>query len=367
MDPRMKPLSQNKVKTEVNEYEILLYETFSGLGEELEKLESFTKVFVITEKQIADLYYAELETELSKISIEPVLICIKGKEKNKHISQTYSVYNSLIQNQVDRKSLILALGGGVVGDFSGFIASTILRGIRYVQIPTTLLACVDSSVGGKVAVNADLGKNMIGCFYQPSLVFAPLHTLQTLPKKEWKCGLAEVIKHSLLSGEKFFDKLKNVTRVNYKKLENIVFYINESVALKAKIVSEDPKEQGKRAILNLGHTMGHAIESYLNYKKLTHGEAVSIGLITALILSENILGLSLDVREEVLWIMKNLSMPYKIDIEPKVAVEHMKYDKKNVNDSILYVLLKSLGEATYGNVVHENEIMKAIEIQKQIK
>lgn len=367
MDTRMSLLAKNKVITETGEYEILLTENFSGLGLELLKIESFTKVFVITEKKIADLYYSELEKELNQVSIQPIPIFIKGKEKNKHISQTYSVYNQLIQNQVDRKSLILALGGGVVGDFAGFIAATILRGIRYVQVPTTLLACVDSSVGGKVAVNADLGKNMIGCFYQPSLVFAPLHTLQTLPKKEWKCGFAEVLKHSLLAGETFFNKLKNITRVNCRKLENLIFYITESVSLKSKIVSEDPKENGKRAILNLGHTMGHAIESYLNYKRLTHGEAVSIGLVTALILSENILGLNPELREEVIWIMKNLSIPYKIKIDSKLALEHMKYDKKNRGDSIQYVLLKALGEATYGNVVHEDEIMKAIEIQKQIK
>lgn len=363
----MSLLLKNKIQTDTLAYEILLSENFSGLSNELEKLGSFTKVFVITEKQIAALYYKDLESELKKVSINPVLLLIKGKERNKHISQTYSVYNQLIQNQVDRKSLILALGGGVVGDFAGFIAATILRGIRYVQIPTTLLASVDSSVGGKVAVNADFGKNMIGCFYQPSLVFAPLYTLQTLPKKEWKCGLAEVIKHSLLAGENFFEKLKNVTRVNYRRIENIVFYISESVALKSKVVSEDPKEKGKRAILNLGHTMGHAIESYLNYKKLTHGEAVSIGLITALILSENILGLSSQVKEEVLWIMKTLSMPYKFEIDPKIAVEHMKYDKKNSGDTIQYVLLKDLGEATYGNVVHESEIIKAIQIQKALK
>lgn len=360
-------LSKNKVHTETNEYDILLAKNFSGLGSELKNLESFTKVFVITEKHIAELYYKDLETELKQFSISPIPIFIRGKEKNKHISQTYSVYNQLIQNQVDRKSLILALGGGVVGDFSGFIAATILRGIRYVQIPTTLLACVDSSVGGKVAVNADLGKNMIGCFYQPSLVFAPLYTLQTLPKKEWRCGFAEVIKHSLLAGGNFFEKMKNVTRINCRKEENLVFYINESVSLKAKIVSEDPKEKGKRAVLNLGHTMGHAIESYLNYKKLTHGEAVSIGLITALILSENILGLPQEIREEVLWIMKNLSMPYKINIDPNIALEHMKYDKKNLGDTIQYVLLKALGEPTYGNVVHENEIIQAIEIQKNLK
>lgn len=162
--------------------------------------------FLITEKSIHSIYSKYLERELSSLPIKTIYI--KGGEKSKHINRTGEVYNQLIEYGADRKSLILAFGGGVVGDFAGFIASTYLRGIRFVQIPTTLLACVDSSVGGKVAVNADFGKNMIGSFYQPEFVFAPLSVLSTLPDREWKCGQAEIIKHSLLSGGEYWEKVK---------------------------------------------------------------------------------------------------------------------------------------------------------------
>jgi 3-dehydroquinate synthase len=363
----MNILSSDRVTTETNSYDVVLSENFSGFSACLSKLESFSKIFVITEKHIADLYYEELNKELRSQGLTSQVIFMDGKEKNKHISKVGKVYNQLIEHQADRKSLILALGGGIVGDFSGFIAATLQRGIRFVQIPTTLLAAVDSSVGGKVAVNADLGKNMIGAFHQPDLVFAPLHTLQTLPKKEWKCGFAEVLKHSLLSGGHFFEKMKKITRINSKKKENIQFYIRESVRFKSSIVSQDPKEKGLRAVLNLGHTMGHAIESYLQYKKLTHGEAVSIGLVTSLLLSERILGLSSELIDEVLWIMKNLSLPFTYNIPPQEAVAHMKYDKKNSQGDINYVLLKNLGNPIFGKKVSEEEIQNAIQRQNLLK
>ncbi|MCB1177620.1 MAG: 3-dehydroquinate synthase, partial [Leptospiraceae bacterium] len=304
-------LSTEKVQTETNSYDINLAENYNELIESLSKLGSFSSCVIISEKKIADYYYKTISEELTKQNIKHNLVIFEGKEKNKHISKTGRIYNEIIRSGTDRKSLILALGGGVVGDFSGFIASTYLRGIRLIQLPTSLLACVDSSVGGKVAVNADLGKNMIGAFHQPSLVYAALNTLDTLPQKEWKCGLAEVLKHSLLSGGEFFEKMKKITKRNYKKINNVQFFIRESVKYKSKIVSEDPKENGVRAVLNLGHTFAHAIESYTNYKKVIHGEAVSIGLVTALILSEMKLGLDPIIREEVLWIMHNLSLPYK--------------------------------------------------------
>lgn len=362
----MSIMSTDRVVTETNSYDIVLSHNFEGLGDNLQKLESFTNLFIITEKQIADLYYSELGVELSKQGIKSSLILMEGREKNKHIAKTGKIYNQLIEKKADRKSLILALGGGIVGDFSGFIAATLQRGIRFVQVPTTLLASVDSSVGGKVAVNADLGKNMIGAFHQPDLVFAPIHTLNSLPKKEWKCGFAEVIKHSLLSGGSFFERMKKITRINCKKIENIQFYIRESVRYKSSIVSQDPKEKGLRAVLNLGHTMGHAIESYLQYKKLTHGEGVSIGLVTALLLSERVFGLSREVRNDVLWIMKNLSLPYKYDIDPAEAVKHMMYDKKNSGGEIYYVLLKNLGEPVYGQKLTKEIIMDAIAEQKRL-
>ena len=363
----MSIIKENSVNLENHNYKVVLSESFNGINDYLLNIQNVSSFQIITEKTLYDLYNVELSKELSSLNIPFQFIIIKGKESNKHISKVGIVYNHLIKNRADRKSVILALGGGVVGDFSGFIASTFLRGIRFVQIPTTLLACVDSSVGGKVAVNADLGKNMIGSFHQPELVFAPLNTLtNSLPLKEWKCGISEVIKHSLLDGDIFFEKMQIITKKNFKSVDNISFYITESVRYKSKIVGMDPQENGIRAVLNLGHTTGHAIESFLNYKKISHGEAVGIGIITALILSQNKLGLSEKVIKNTVKMMKKLGVPYKTNLNPPILIDHMKHDKKNSKGKIYFVLLSSLGEPKFGIEVSESEIANAIQIQTNL-
>jgi len=367
MDSRMNILSESVVNISNHTYKVILSKNFSGLSKEISLLNNISSINIITEKRINELYGKELSEELNKLNIPFKFIIIKGKESNKHISKVRTVYNSLIKNGADRKSVILALGGGVVGDFSGFIAASFLRGIRFVQVPTTLLACVDSSVGGKVAVNADLGKNMIGAFHQPEVVFAPIHTLiNTLPDKEWKCGLSEVLKHSLLEGGTFFEFMKNVNMKDLKNPETISTFIRESVSFKSKIVSQDPKENGIRAVLNLGHTTGHAIESLLNYKKLSHGEAVGIGLITALFLSINKFNLDRITLSDTIKIMKNLKLPFKTNLENKQLIHHMKHDKKNYNGKIFFILLENLGNPKFGIEVTEEEIYQALENQKNI-
>lgn len=367
MDSRMNILSESLVNISDHTYKVILSKNFLGLSKEISSINNISSFHIITEKKLNELYGKELSEELSKLNLPFKFIIIKGKESNKHISKVRSVYNSLIKNGADRRSVILALGGGVVGDFSGFIAASFLRGIRFIQVPTTLLACVDSSVGGKVAVNADLGKNMIGSFHQPELVFAPIHTLiNTLPDKEWKCGLSEVLKHSLLEGGTFFDFMKNVNRKDLKNPETISTFIRESVAFKSKIVSQDPKENGIRAVLNLGHTTGHAIESLLNYKKLSHGEAVGIGLITALFLSIKKFNLDKNILYETLKIMKNLKLPFKTNLGNNQLIHHMKHDKKNFNGKIFFILLENLGKPKYGVEVTEDEIYHALENQKII-
>lgn len=362
----MSILSENIVQTNSHTYKVILSENFSGLSNFLEKIKDLSSIQIITEKKIFNLYGDDLKNELKKIQVPFHFIFIKGKEKNKHIKNVRKVYNTLIHNGTDRKSLIVAFGGGIVGDFSGFIASTFLRGLRFIQIPTTLLACVDSSVGGKVAVNADLGKNMIGAFHQPELVFAPLNTLNSLKDKEWRCGFAEVIKHSLLDGGDFFNFMKSISKDSIKKIDNIVNYIRESVRFKAHIVSQDPKEQGIRAILNLGHTTGHAIESYLNYKNLSHGEAVGIGLVTALLLSKNKLGFSDGIFNEVISLMNIFDLKKYHQINSESIIEHMLHDKKTVHGKIKFVLLKSPGDYLYGQEVTKEEILEVLNIQKSI-
>ncbi|HMZ60229.1 MAG TPA: 3-dehydroquinate synthase [Leptospiraceae bacterium] len=360
-------LSEQIIQLQDISYPIILNTDFSGIEKVISGIKDVSSIYMISEGIPAEKYFPQLKAHLGKYGISAGLIQIRGREKNKHIRQTPEVYNSLIRNGSDRKTLILALGGGVTGDFSGFIAATFQRGIRFAQIPTTLLACVDSSVGGKVAVNADLGKNMIGAFHQPEFVFAPLSVQSTLPEKEWRCGFAEVLKHSLLEGGNFLDKILSIPKKDRKSIDNTIYYIRESVRFKAAVVEQDPKEKGLRAVLNLGHTMGHAVESFLNYKKLSHGEAVSAGMITALILSEMRFGLSKEIRDSVLKLMKRLQLPYSLPLSGEEAFENMKFDKKNQNGKIRYVLLKNPGEPVYNEIIEFDEIQRAVEIQNSLR
>ncbi|EMO64944.1 3-dehydroquinate synthase [Leptospira borgpetersenii serovar Pomona str. 200901868] len=353
------------VNTEHKSVPVYLYSDFSGLSEEIAKLPGITSVFLITERSIHSIYSKYLEKELSSFGIPVKGIYIKGGEKSKHIDRTGHIYNRLIEYGADRMSLILAFGGGVVGDFAGFIASTYLRGIRFVQIPTTLLACVDSSVGGKVAVNADFGKNMIGSFYQPEFVFAPLFVLSTLPDREWRCGQAEIIKHALLSGGEYWEKVKKHSFKDLNVSSPILPYlIAESVRFKANVVSNDEKEAGLRKILNLGHTTAHAIESVTRYKKYSHGEAVAIGLVTALLISEQKSGLDPITIQETIETLKNYGLPFQVKLKSKELAKHMLHDKKNLGGSIRFVLLKKPGLPVFDVPVESRDIILTIRKQK---
>lgn len=360
-------IAREKISFNTTNYEILLTENFSELGEEILKLEKFSKLFILSEKKVTDLYYEEVSNELDKHQINHDLILMKGTEKNKSIKNVRQTYNELIKKNADRKSIILALGGGVVGDYTGFIAATFLRGIRFVQVPTTLLAMVDSSVGGKVAVNADFGKNMIGSFHQPSLVYQGIHTLKTLKPKEWKCGLAEILKHSLLKGENFFQEIKSFKYESIHDLKSLKFMILESIKYKTEIVSKDEKETGLRGVLNLGHTLGHAIESATKYKKYSHGEAVAMGLLFAIILSIKKKNLPEKFLSEFIKIMKNFKLR-RIDKSLKIneLIEHMYHDKKTSEKKLKFILLDEIGKASFGNEILESEILLAFEIYSKI-
>lgn len=357
-------LSSIKAKFNNVDYPIQLHNDYSSLSKELSSLDKVSSFIIITEKKIGKMYEKSVLSELKKTGIPAHVIYIKGKEKNKHINRLKEVYNKLILLGTDRKSVIIALGGGVVGDFAGFVAATYQRGVRFVQLPTTLLACVDSSVGGKVAVNADRGKNMIGAFHQPSLVYAALNTLNTLPDKEWRCGFAEVLKHSLLKDESFFNSLKNINIKSMKFLDNIKLFISESVKYKSSIVAEDEKETGKRAVLNLGHTIGHAIESITEYKKYSHGEAVSIGLVFALILSVKKVNLSKDILIDTIHILRQCNMPIYEKISANELIRHILYDKKTTAKEMKFVLLEKIGHPIWGVNVNKDEIKNTLETMR---
>lgn len=350
-------LGQKQVDYTGGSYPILLAEDFQGLRAELDKISKISSVIIITERSIGQMYLKYVENELSGLSVPVQIIYTKGSEKNKHIDRVKKVYHAFIDGNADRKALVLALGGGVVGDFAGFIAATYQRGVRFVQIPTTLLASVDSSVGGKVAVNLDKGKNMVGSFHQPEFVFIPSFVMATLSEKDWRCGLAEILKHSLLNGGEMWSDFRSHNRSDILTDSPILRkMILDSVAFKASVVAQDEKEGGLRQILNLGHTTAHAIESLTKYKKYSHGEAVSIGLITALLLSRKV-GFSDDQIREIAEVMRGYGLPVFDSSKAGDIVSHMEHDKKKVGNDLKFVLLEEIGKPLYGISVSRKEII----------
>jgi len=346
-------------------YNVELHEDLGGLREKLENLKKVSRFIIITNRDIAGIYEKYLIKEIRSIKIPYHIIYVKAGEKNKHIDRMKKVFHEMVKQDTDRKAVVIAFGGGVVGDFAGFVAATYQRGIRFVQVPTTLLACVDSSVGGKVAVNLDLGKNMIGAFHQPEFVFAPLFTLSTLPSREWSCGIAEIVKHAFLEGGDFLEKISKSKRSDFTAESDLLRYsIDQSVRFKSEIVSQDEREGGIRAILNLGHTTGHAIESLTKYSKYSHGEAVAMGLVTALLLSERILGFSREKLIKAIGIMKSLGLPRGIKENPSKIIEHMEHDKKREGDTLNFVLLEDFGKYKFGVPVERDLVLDILKFQK---
>ncbi|MCR9142758.1 MAG: 3-dehydroquinate synthase [bacterium] len=290
------------------------------------------------------------------------VVLIGQGEASKHISRLAPVYNRLIELDVDRKSCLIALGGGVVGDFTGFVAATLLRGVSFVQIPTTLLAAVDSSVGGKTAVNVDRGKNMVGAFYQPRFVYFNTRFLRTLPEREWICGLAEMAKHACLDGEGrlLADLENNADLLRNPDAPELRQAVLDSAAFKARVVSEDEREGGLRAILNLGHTTAHSLESLTDYKRFSHGEAVARGLVTALLLSRRVLGLAEEKMERYFKLFERLGLPGDTaGFAPAEVLDHMRFDKKSVRGIPRFVLLEDAGRPRYGIEVREEDFLAA--------
>lgn len=355
------------VKSDSFEYKVHIHRDERGLGALVGNLPKASKSFVFCDEIVFELFNKFISFEFEKHSIDFEWIILKRGEKNKHISRLEKVYNSLIEKGADRKSILIALGGGVVGDFTGFVASTFLRGIRFVQVPTTLLAMVDSSVGGKVAVNVGRGKNMVGSFYQPEFVYIPLNVLDTLPKREWKCGLAEIVKHGLLAGGDYFELVQSLGKSDLRSdSTRLMEVVKGSIGFKASIVSQDEKENGLRAILNFGHTTGHAIESLTKYKRYSHGEAVAKGIVTALIVSKQKFDFSDLEWVTVLKIYKALGLSPVIFEKNTEILSHMSHDKKKDGKDLRFVLLKKIGEPVFGITVTESEILQSLKLQKSM-
>jgi 3-dehydroquinate synthase len=304
-------------------------------------------VAIVTNTTVAPLYLEQLSQSLQAAGVTVIAIILPDGEAYKNSTTLNTIYDTLLQNRCERSTTLIALGGGVIGDLTGYAAATYLRGVPFIQIPTTLLSQVDSSVGGKTGINHPLGKNMIGAFYQPQLVLADIDTLQTLPAREFSAGMAEVIKYGLIRDAKFFDWLElNMASLMQLDEDTLSYAIFRSCQNKADVVAKDEHEQGDRALLNLGHTFGHAIENAMGYGVWLHGEAVAAGSMMAADLSRRMGWLS---ESEVTRIQNSFVAADLPVTAPKLGVERyldlMGLDKKVENGKIRLILQQGIGKS----------------------
>jgi len=328
-----------------NKYDIVIQSgIFKNSGEEITKIYKEKKIAVITDENVLELHGYELKKSLLNHSYDVRFITIKPGEKSKSLESLTKIYNDLIDFGITRSHLIIAFGGGVVGDLAGFAASTYLRGIDYVQIPTTLLSQIDSSIGGKVGVNLDKGKNLVGSFYQPKKVIIDSHVLTTLPEKYIKDGLGEVIKYACIKDADFFEQLMEI-KTNEELFQNMEDIIFRCCNIKRQYVESDERDTGLRMILNFGHTFGHAVEKYFDYEK-THGWAVALGMYHITQKSESLGYTEPGTAEKIKNILINFNMEYQM---PSMDMDMIKktvcLDKKNLSDKINLILIKKIGES----------------------
>jgi 3-dehydroquinate synthase len=327
-------------------------------------LQSFvfsSQVLIVTNQTIAPLYLKQVQTAFAALQCDVVIL--EDGEQYKNQQSLFAIYDALIKNKHHRDTTLIALGGGVVGDMTGFAASTYQRGVKFIQIPTTLLAQIDAAIGGKTGINHPLGKNMIGSFYQPQAVVIDLATLTSLPEREFRAGLAEMIKYGLLAGGDFYDQLvaalqKGLT-ANSPQLPQL---IATCCHIKAQFVQDDEKESGQRALLNLGHTFGHALEAYTHYQQWLHGEAVAIGIYCAAVLSYKMKLINKQLVEQIEQILMYAGLPHKIPstINLEKLMDLMRLDKKVQKNRLRFVLIKNPGNCYLEASITEDSLYHAL-------
>lgn len=329
------------------------------------KLTAKQRVFIVTNNIVAPLYLEHITNTLKHIGCDVNSVILPDGEQYKSLSTMDFVFTELLKQNYNRDTIIIALGGGVIGDLAGFVAATYQRGIPFIQIPTTLLAQVDSSVGGKTAINHPLGKNMIGAFYQPQSVIIDLNCLKTLPQREFSAGLAEVIKYGVALDANFFAWLENnMDALLEHNLDALQYCIKQCCQLKSDIVAADEKEQGLRALLNLGHTFGHAIETELGYGNWLHGEAVAVGTLmaarTACLLGQ----FSQKDVKRIESLLMRAKLPVNKPKEMRVEhyLPHLRRDKKVLNNQLRFVLPDEIGRASIYSDVPDEIIEEAIKL-----
>jgi 3-dehydroquinate synthase len=331
-------------------------------GELLQQAGVRGKVAVVTNPTVAQLYLDPIHEALANAEFEVTPILLPDGEEHKNLKSLVSIYDRLISERFERKSCVLALGGGVVGDVAGFAAATYLRGVSYVQVPTTLLAQVDSSVGGKTGINHESGKNLIGAFYQPKLVLIDVAVLRTLPHRELVAGLAEVIKYGIIQDPALFELLEQrMEKLLGSDRELLSQVIAVSCAIKARVVEADEREDDYRAVLNFGHTIGHALEAVTGYRQLLHGEAVAVGMVKAAALSVQQGFCDGASFNRVVALVRKAGLPVEIPpgVLPQNLIQAMEVDKKVAGGKIKFVMCEGIGKTRF-HWLAPNEILSAL-------
>jgi 3-dehydroquinate synthase len=334
------------------------------VGEFLEQIGCREKVGIITDSTVAQHYLGAVRDGLGRSGFSVATVLVPEGEEHKNLQSVSAIYDRLVSERFDRGSSLLALGGGVVGDITGFAAATFLRGIPYVQIPTTLLAQVDSSVGGKTGVNHLEGKNLIGVFYQPRLVLIDIGVLRTLPRRELVAGLSEVVKYGIIEDPQLFNLLEEgLERVLALDRDLLVEIIAASCAIKAQVVEKDEREEDYRSVLNYGHTIGHALEALTGYEKFLHGEAVAIGMAQAASISLRQGVCDPESLTRIHKLIRRLGLPTEIppEIRSGELAKKMEVDKKSLGGRIKFVLCAGIGRTCFG-WLHPEEIVARLSI-----
>jgi 3-dehydroquinate synthase len=343
-------------------YPIYINSGLLGQAELLQQHIPGNSALIVSNETVAPLYLEKTQSMLSGLKHQAVIL--PDGEKYKNLEVLNQIYDTLLRNRFDRNTTIIALGGGVVGDMAGFAAASYQRGVHLVQIPTTLLSQVDSSVGGKTGVNHALGKNMIGAFYQPRAVIADTDTLDTLPDRELSAGIAEIIKYGLICNADFFAWLEqNMQALLDRDKKALSYAIEISCQTKAEIVAADELESGKRALLNLGHTFGHAIENGLGYGEWLHGEAVGAGMCMAAIMSNQMGWMNDEQTRRTINLIEQAKLPTKAPatMSTKKFLQLMSVDKKVLNGILRLVLMKGIGHSVVTDDYTSEDLNKAIE------
>ena len=351
-------MTEVKVSTPNKTYDILFRTGFGDLPKAIGDLnKSYSKLLIISDSNVAPLYADTVKEALSPLGKEVAVATFTAGEASKNYETINGFYQFLIEHQYDRKTLILALGGGITGDMAGFTAATYMRGVDFVQVPTSLLAQVDSSVGGKTGIDFNGYKNIVGAFYQPEFVYINTETLKTLPEVEFACGMGEALKHGMIRDKEYLDYMAdNRNAIQSLDHEAIAKVVGRSCEIKANVVSQDEKEHGLRATLNFGHTIGHAVERLMNFE-LLHGQSIALGMVASVKMAVD----KGDLNDEDLSFTENLFTDFKLPIRlgqltSDKVYEQLFYDKKTKDSIINIVMLDAMGSCYQNRSLTEAEI-----------